>query len=256
VGGLLVAAIYLPGPGTLYPPPLSLSPENKPGFLQRTGDAISAAVRSSAPVTLHHDFHTGLGDWTTLALKGSGSVDDPRNWVASATAPEISRPGSLRLWDRSISLQNYQMEFMGQMERRSLSWAFRATDEKNYYGARLVMTKPGPLPNASLVRYLVLNGREWPRVQSVLPLTIEKGVNYRVRMAVQDDHFIAYVNGQVVGSWNDNRLRRGGVGFFADEEDPQQISWVNLSERDSFLGKLLAHFSFFVVPPGANLPRP
>jgi hypothetical protein len=251
VGGLLVAAIYLPSPGTVYPPPLSLAPENKPGFFQRTGDAIGAAIRSSAPVTLHHDFHTGLSDWATVALKNTGSVDDPRNGLS---APEISRPGSLRLWSKSVSLQNYQMEFMGQMEKRSLSWAFRATDQNNYYGAKLVMTKPGPLPNASLVRYLVMNGREWPRVQSPLPLTIEKGVNYRVRMAVQDDHFIAFVNGQVVGSWNDNRLRRGGVGFFADDEDPQQIAWINLSEHDSFVGKLLAHFSFFVVPPG--LPRP
>jgi hypothetical protein len=44
------------------------------------------------------------------------------------------------------------------------------------------------------------------------------------------------------------------VGFFSDDEDPQQISWVNVSERDSFMGKLLAHFSFFVIAPGANLP--
>ena len=261
VGGLLVAAIYLPSPGTSYPPPMSLSPESKVGFLQRTGDAISAAVRSSAPVTLHHDFHTGLGDWATVALKGGGNVDDPRNWIASASAPELIRPGSLRLWTKSVSLQNYQMEFMGQMEKKSLSWAFRATDQNNYYAAKLVMTKPGPIPNASLVRYVVMNGREWPRVQTSLPLTIERGVNYRVRMTVQDDTFVAYVNGQAVGKWSDTRLRHGGVGFFSDDEDSQQISWVNLSERDSFMGKLLAHFSFFVVPPGLgasspNLPLP
>jgi hypothetical protein len=256
VAALLVVAMYLPSPGTVYPPPLSLSPENKPGFFQRTGDAISAAIRSSAPVTLHHDFHTGLSDWATLALKNTGSVDDPRNWVASASAsaPEISRPSTLRLWTKSVSLQNYQMEFLGQMERRSLSWAFRASDQNNYYAAKLVMTKPGPLPNASLERYVVMNGREWPRVRANIPLTIEKGVSYNVRMAVQDDHFIAYVNGQIVGSWSDNRLRHGGIGFFADQDDPQQISWVNLSEHDSFMGKLLAHFSFFVVRPGANLP--
>jgi hypothetical protein len=260
VGGLLVAAIYLPGPGTNYPPPLSLSPESKAGFVQRTGDAISAAIRSSAPVTLHHDFHSGLGDWNTMALKSTGGVDDPRNWLASASAPELVRPGSLRLWTKSVGLQNYQMEFMGQMEKKSLSWAFRATDQNNYYATKLVMTKPGPIPNASLVRYVVMNGREWPRVQTPLPLTVEKGGSYRVRMTVQDDTFVAYVNGQAVGKWTDNRLRHGGIGFFADDEDQQQISWVNLSERDSFMGKLLAHFSFFIVPPGltgpANLPLP
>ena len=37
-------------------------------------------------------------------------------------------------------------------------------------------------------------------------------------------------------------------GFISDEEDPQQVAWVNVSERDSFLGRMLAHFSLFVIP--------
>jgi hypothetical protein len=148
------------------------------------------------------------------------------------------------------------MEFLGQIEKKRLNWAYRATDQNNYYAAKLVMTKPGPLPNASLVRYAVLNGREYPRVQYPVNLTIEKGVNYRIRMTVQDDHFVAFVNGQTMDRWTDTKLRHGGVGFFSDEDDPQQIAWVNLSEHDSFMGKLLAHFSFFVIMPGTNLPLP
>jgi len=38
------------------------------------------------------------------------------------------------------------------------------------------------------------------------------------------------------------------VGFFSEDDDPQKVDWVSLSERDSFLGKVLAHFSFFVMP--------
>jgi hypothetical protein len=38
------------------------------------------------------------------------------------------------------------------------------------------------------------------------------------------------------------------VGFFNDSEDPQEVAWVSLSERDSFLGRMLAHFSLFVMP--------
>ena len=45
------------------------------------------------------------------------------------------------------------------LDRRSLSWAFRATDSDNYYATKLVITKPGPLPNAGLVRYAMVNGR-------------------------------------------------------------------------------------------------
>jgi len=70
----------------------------------------------------------------------------------------------------------------------------------------------------------------------------------QVRVSVQDDRFITYLNGQVISSWSDKRLHRGGVGFFSEDDDPQKVDWVSLSERDSFLGKVLAHFSFFVMP--------
>ncbi len=95
---------------------------------------------------------------------------------------------------------------------------------------------------------VVLNGHEWDRVQLPLPLTLQRGGNYRVRLSVQDDHFITYLNGQVISSWSDKRLLRGGVGFFDDVDDPQKVAWVNLSERDSFMGRMLAHFSLFVMP--------
>jgi hypothetical protein len=256
VAGLLLAALMLPGPGTTYQPSISLDPGTKRGLLDRAGDAIGEVIRSSAPVTLHSDFHSSLSDWTTMALRGSSSgssnVDDPRSWI-TASAPDIIQPGSLRLWKPSVSLQNYQMEFMGQMEKRSLSWAFRATDQNNYYASKLVITKPGPQPNARLDRYLVLNGHTYDLPATPLSQTLERGVNYRVRVSVQDDHFLTYLNGTLIGNLTDNRLRRGGIGFFADDDDSQEVAWVDVSERDSFLGRMLAHFSLFVVP-GTNLP--
>ena len=98
----------------------------------------------------------------------------------------------------------------------------------------------------------MVNGHEWDRVQLPLPLTLERGGKYRVRVNIQGDRFVTYLNGQVVSSWSDKRLRRGGVGFFADEDDAQQVAWVSLSERDSFLGRMLAHFSLFVMPGPAK----
>ena len=256
VGGLLVLALMLPGPGTSYPPSVSLNPGLRGGMFDHVSEAISEVIRSSAPVTLHHDFHSGLADWTTLALRGTTTADNPRNWFASsAAAPEIVRPGSLRLWERSTTLQNYQLEFMAQVEQRSLSWAFRATDQNNYYATKLSIIKPGPNPNAGLVHYVMINGKEWDRVQLPVPVTLERGVNYRVRVSVQDDRFITYFNGQVISSWSDNRLHRGGVGFFADQEDAQEVAWVSVSERDSLLGRMLAYFSLIVMP-GIGLAHP
>jgi hypothetical protein len=252
VGALLVAAMMLPGPsGSGSPTVPSLDSGVKKGPVERAGDAFSNMVRSQAPVTLHDDFSKGLKDWTTVAMRNVPKVDDPKG-LGLSSSPAMVRPGSLRLWNRSTSLQNYQMEFKGELEKKSLSWAFRASDAKNYYATKIMITKPGPLPNAGLVRYVMMNGREWDRVQLPIPVTLERGGNYKVRVSVQDDRFITYLNGQVISSWSDKRLHRGGVGFFSDEDDAQKVDWVSLSERDSFLGRVLAHFSLIVMP-GAGL---
>jgi hypothetical protein len=255
VGGLVVAAVLMTnsssGGGPAYPQQESLDPGVKKGMLARAGDSIGNLIRSQAPVTLREDFSGGLKDWTTATLRTAGKiVDDPKGIASNEGG--LVHPGSLRIWNRSTSLENYQMEFMGELEKKSLSWAFRAGDAKNYYATKVMIVKPGPLPNAALVRYVMMNGREWERVQLPIPVTLERGGSYRVRVSVQDDRFITYLNGQVISSWSDKRLRRGGVGFFSDDDDPQKVDWVSLSERDSFLGKMLAHFSL-IVAPGAQL---
>jgi hypothetical protein len=247
VGGLLVAALLLPGPGPGAAfPQVSLDPGIKHGLMDRVGDAMGDLVRSQAPVTLHHEFQSGFADWVTVTSRGLANPDDSRDWGASR--PALSRPVSLRLWERSSSLQNYQMEFQGQMEGHSLSWAFRAANGNNYYATKLVIARPGASNNAGMVRYAVVDGRESSAVRLPLPVSLERGVNYRVRMTVQDDHFITYLNGQVISSWTDAVLKRGGVGFFEDQNDPQKVAWVSVSERDSFMGRMLAHFSLFVIP--------
>jgi hypothetical protein len=248
VGGLLVAALLLPGPGPGAAfPQVSLDPSIKRGLLDRAGDAVGELVRSQSPITLHHEFRSGFTDWVTVSSRIAANVDDPRDW-AGASRPAFSRPIGLRLWERSSALQNYQMEFQGQMEGRSLSWAFRAANGSNYYATKLVIAKPGAFNNAGLVRYAVVDGRETSPVRLPLPMSLERGVDYRVRMTVQDDHFVTYLNGQVISSWSDSVLKRGGVGFFEDQNDPQKVAWVSVSERDSFMGRMLAHFSLFVVP--------
>ena len=77
------------------------------------------------------------------------------------------------------------------------------------YATKLIITKPGPLPNAGLVRFIVLDGRERERVELPLPLTLERGVDYRVKVSVHGSRFLTSVNGQLVSSWTDNRLSRG-----------------------------------------------
>jgi hypothetical protein len=247
LGALLVAMLMLPGNASSRGSSFSsgpAAPGTHQGLIERAAGSIGELVRDSAPVTLHQDFRAGLSDWATSNLRSAASTD----WKMP-TAPTLVAPGSLRIWTRTTSLENYQMEFQGQIEKRSLSWAFRASNAANYYAAKIVIAKPGQQPNAGLVHFAMLNGREFDRVQLPLPVTLERGENYRVRVSVQDDHFITYLNGQAISSWTDARLKRGGVGFFADDDDEQRVSWINLSERDSFMGRMLAHFSLFIIPP-------
>jgi hypothetical protein len=247
VAGLLVAALIMPGPGPGSAfPPVSLDPAVKRGLFQRVGDSISEVIRARAPITLHQDFGNTVSSWTGWSTASLRGVDDPRR--ERVDDPRWASAPVLRIWKRSTALQNYQMEFSGAIEKKSLSWAFRAADEKNYYATKILITKPGPLPNAGLVRYAMVGGRESDRVQLPLPLTLERGSHYRVRVSVQDDRFVTFLNGQVISSWSDKRLLRGGVGFFDDAEDPQKVAWVNLSERDSFLGRMLSHFSLLMSP--------
>jgi hypothetical protein len=256
LGALVVAMLMLPGsaasPGAEFPP-TSASSSTKPGLISRTTGAIGDVIRKNAPVTLRHDFRSGLSEWTTVALNGAPKVDDPHDWK-TPSAPTSIIPGTLRIWERSKTMQNYQMEFQGEIEKRSLSWAFRATDARNYYAAKLTITKPGPQPNAGLIHYAMVNGREYDRVHLPLPLTLERGGTYDIRVSVQGERFVTFLNGQVISSWTDKRLTRGGVGFFADSDDEQKVAWVSLSEHDSLMGRMLSYFGLFVVP-GGPMPR-
>jgi hypothetical protein len=219
--------------------PISPLPDANPhpsrsGF----GQMIGNLLESKGSGTLRDDFRAGITNWE--GFKSASS-----DWSMESG---VVHPTSLRVWKPSTSLSNYEMEFMGQIERKSIDWAFRASDVRNYYATKLIITKPGPLPNAGLVRFIVLDGRERERVELPLPLTLERGVDYRVQVSVRGGRFLTSVNGQLVSSWMDNRLTRGGVGFFSEDGESALLKWVSVSERDSFLGRIVSHFSLITFP--------
>jgi len=223
-----------PGPKAVSALPDTNPHPNQGGFGQLLGNLI----QSRTSTTLHDDFHAGFSGWEGLKSIGS-------DWRSERG--EV-RPTSLRVWKPSTSLSNYELEFLGQIDRKSMDWAFRAADLHNYYATKLVMTRPGPLPNAGLVRFVVLDGRERERVELPLPLTLERGVDYRVRVSVRGDRFLTSVNGQLISSWMDSRISRGGVGFFSEDGESSLLKWVSVSDRDSFLARVASHFSLITFP--------
>jgi hypothetical protein len=205
---------------------------------QGFADRLRLHIGSSGSATLRSDFHSSMSDWV-------GSASAASDW---AEADGFVRPGRLRLWRPSAGLSNYDMEFLGQVERKGMSWAFRAPDLRNYYAASLRLAHGPDFPNAGLVRSVVLDGREADRIEMPLPLSLERGVDYRIHVSVRGDRFLTSVNGQLVSSWTDSRIGTGGVGFFSDAGESAAIRWVTVSERDSLLGRILSHFSLLLAP--------
>jgi hypothetical protein len=226
-----------PAPKAISPLPNTNPHPGQGGFVPLIGNLI----QSKTSGTLRDDFRSGLSGW-----EGLRSITS--DW--SLQSGEV-RPTSLRLWKPSTSLSNYELEFMGQIDHKSMDWAFRAADLHNYYATKLVMTRPGPLPNAGLVRFVVLAGRERERVELPLPLTLERGVDYKVRVSVRGNRFLTSVNGQLISSWMDTRISRGGVGFFSEDGESSVLKWVSVSERDSFLARVASHFSIITFPTAA-----
>ncbi len=219
------------------------SPAGSKGGTTSSDWSLGSIFQRGATVTLTHDFASGIGDWA------SASASAAKDW---SLEPSGLRPGSLKIWKRSSSLSNYDMEFVGQIEQKSMNWAFRATDSRNYYATKLSINRAATgsgAPNAGIVRYAMLDGHEVDRVRLPLPISLERGRPYRVRLSVQGTRFITSVNGRTVSSWSDHRISKGGVGFFSDDGESATVRWVSLSERDSTLGRLLSHFAMIQPLP-------
>lgn len=202
-----------------------------------TSNPLSQKIRSLFPespkINLRQDFRLGLGEW----LGGGNS---------SSYLPGALRTDSLRLWKPSLSLTDYHLEFQGAIERKALGWAFRATDLKNYYAAKITVSgRDGQ--RAEIERFVVMAGKEYDRVRLPIPVSIRTDTLYRVRVRVKGDQFSTSVDGQVIDTWRDRRLRKGGVGFFAERGEQATIRWVSLSEPDGFFSRLLA-LGLFVNP--------
>jgi hypothetical protein len=160
-------------------------------------------------------------------------------------------PGRLQFWKPTLKSVNYDVAFQGAIEKKAVSWAFRARDSSNYYATKLVLNKPGEVSGASIQRIIVENARVIPSVELPLPLKIEKDRPYQIAFAVRGNRFSTLLDGQLIDEWTDNRHKSGGVGFFSEEGESARIGWVAFAERKSLFGRLFA--SAFLIPPGIDV---
>ncbi len=213
-----------------------------------SASGIGASLRKLLPgwssVQLSDDFQTGLADW-------AGERGASQDWTIGGGTV---RPGKLRLWKPSLGLDNYRFEFLGEVEQKAMSWAFRAPDLDNYYATKIAIVHAGALPRAEIVRYVVWKGREYNRVQLPLPLSVVGSSNYRVKVSVKGNDFSTSVNGQIVDVWSDSRLPTGGIGFFSQPGEVASVHWVRLTGGEENIWSRLFATAFLLPPSALSLP--
>ena len=101
----------------------------------------------------------------------------------------------------------------------------------------------GNIPTLDLERYAVIDGRQDRRVQLPLPVVLSNITSFRVRTEVQGSRFTTYLNGKIIDAWSDERLLRGGIGFFAEPDAVVGLNWVRVIQGDDLIGRLCAQVS-------------
>jgi hypothetical protein len=200
---------------------------------------VRNSVAQRAAVSLSEDFRSGLDDWQTRGDLANGWSFDGNGFV---------RPGTLALYRPSLGLGDYDMEFLGLVDKKALSWVVRAKDFDNYYVVKLVVTKAGPLPTIGITRYAVIDGKAQASVNTVARINARPDMLYRVSMNLHDDSFLLSLQGTVVDNWTDSRLKRGGIGFFASRGEESRLRWLQITHQYDMLGRLCAYLAPYNIP--------
>jgi len=195
---------------------------------------LQTTLARRASLEVADDFRAGLSGW-------QGGKDWGRSWRYDRAG--FARPGQMAILSKSVGLSDYEFTFLGQIEKGALSWAFRATDPGNYHAMKISITRPGPLPAASIVRYATVGGKEGKRTHLPLPLVVRGDTLYEVKVNVAGSQFTTSINGQLVDTFADRRLTSGGVGFFTEAGESARLRWVRVAHNDDLLGRLCSYLS-------------
>jgi hypothetical protein len=244
----LLALVFHPGlPRVAFAAPQS-SGGISSGFKRVLGDqlvSVRQTLENRAAIALDEDFRSGLDNW----VSPGGSTTE---WSFDSTG--FVKPGPLALYRPSVGLADYQVQFMGLIDKKAMSWVVRAADFDNFYVVKLVVTKSGPLPAIGVTRYAVIGGKAQDRHDVNIPLGAREDTLYRVRMDVQGSNFSLEVQGQIADSWTETRLPRGGVGFFTARGEESRVRWVQITHQYDMLGRLCAYLAPYDTTNGSWQP--
>ena len=241
----LLALVFHPGlPRVAFAAPQS----SGSGFTRVINDQwvnVRQTLENRAAIALNEDFRSGLDNWSSPG----GSTTE---WSFDSTG--FVKPGPLALYRPSVGLGDYQVQFMGLIDKKALSWVVRAADFENFYVVKLVVVKSGPIPAIGLTRYAVINGKAQDRHDVNIPLSAREDTLYNIGMNVQGSNFSVEVQGQIADSWTESRLPRGGIGFFTARGEESRVRWVQITHQYDMLGRLCAYLAPYDTTNGSWQP--
>jgi hypothetical protein len=185
--------------------------DHKPIALQ--GQLTAPRAEPAPGPLLEEDFNSGMKLWT-------GETADWRLDAAGA------RPGGLALFQPSLDLTDYDLEFLARIEKHGLTFVFRAANASNYQKVTIGVAASG---RYELWRSVVIGGVEESPTVSPLGETPRPGSAFTVKMSARRNDFAISLEGEVAVHWTDGRLPAGAIGFTALRGDRARIYWVRLA---------------------------
>lgn len=160
---------------------------------------------------------------------GDGAVSVGEQGWSTEWASDVAgsrRARQLTLYRPSVGMADYQFKFVGQIENKALGWVFHEVDTKNYYAMKIENLGSGKM---AITHFAVVDGRESGYSQRPLGADSRPGAAYRVMLEVNGPRFTAYLSGEPVDFWTDNRLKAGAVGFMNERDERGATSAVEFS---------------------------
>jgi hypothetical protein len=241
-GGLLLAARYwMPESAEPVASRQLISPvedlgARTPVAVNRFAEWLERRLPGESPVRVKWAVRSGLSEWT-----------DSLGGKAWDTSGGRLSPGALRLWRPTLDRVNYNLSFTGVIRKKALSYAYRATDQ-SYYATKLKITRPGEISGASIARMVVSGGKVIDETELPLPVMLSTGRSYRIHVSAAGDTFLTYIDGHLVDEWRDERLKKGGVGFFSDPGEAASVADIEFRESKGLFSRIFA--TFFYLPSG------
>jgi hypothetical protein len=197
------------GPGPAPVPTISNLPD--------APDLKPVPKRPKVAVHYEEQFAGGWDNWV-------GGVND---WPVDVAGV---RTGSLAIFMPTLDLTDYELEFLGRIDAKTINWVVRATNLEQHILCTLTLREGNQL---EFSRSAVIGGVAEPPVVAETRVAGKKRSAVTIHTSVSGDDFAVQVDGNAIDTWTEERLPSGGVGFMGTPEDRARLYWVKVSSQST-----------------------